>query len=220
MAIAFDNTTLSARSSAGASSFTFSHTTSGSDRFLIVSVTTFNFSSGTPSPTVTYNGTSMTPIAQNVVAFNVNNWRHHSYYLVNPDTGANNVVVTATSGTGLFECNANSYTGVDQTSPILDSGTASSLSGGTMQVSLTTADDGWWFISGANVDANWTAGANTSQIRQNRSIIGSADSNGDITAQTGNAQMSHGGSRGYGGAAVAFKESVGGGVARRIFNIS
>ena len=204
MAIAFDAFTAGTTGS-GQSSITFSKTCTGADRFLIVSVTTFNFSSGTPSPTATYNGVTMTIVAQNVVAFNVNNWRVHQFYLKAPASGANNVVVTATTGTGWFRAVASSYTGVDQTSPLLTSRTANATSGNTMQVSLTTSEDAWWAISGANVDGNWTAGGNTGTIRHPDGSYGFADSNSVISATTGNAQMSHLGSRGYGGIAIAFK---------------
>ena len=206
MAIAFDSNTLGTATPAGSSSTTYSHTCSGTDRFLIVTCTTFNFSTITPTPTATYADVSMTVIAQNTAVFGTGNWSVHHFYLVNPTSGANNVVVTVGSGTGQLQGAAVSYTGVDQINPVLTSNTASSPgSGNTMQISLTTALPAWWFISGSNPDGPWTAGGNTSTIRDSFGNNGSADSNADVSAQTGNAQLSHAGSRGYGGAAIAFK---------------
>lgn len=204
MSIAFDAKTLGAATSPSSSSTTFSHTVSGADRFLAVAGVTYNFSTSTPNPTATYNGVSMTVVAQNVFVFSANNWRAHQFYLPNPSTGVNNVVITAASGTGILRGLAASYTGVDQSSPVIASNTAGTGSGNTMQISLTTAQTAWWFISGSNVDASWVAGANTSTIREATGTIGAADSGGDIAATTGNAQMSHGGTRGYGGVAMAF----------------
>lgn len=220
-AIAFDATTASILTGSGATSITFAHTVTGTDTFLIVSATTLNWTAGAPSSvSATYNGVSMTVVAQNVQVFNTNNWRTHQLYLAGASTGSNNVVVSTGSGSGRIKGVAYSYTGVDQTSPILASNTASApTSGNTMSISLTTAEAGWWFISGTNVDANWTAGANTGTIRDASSISGGADSNGDISAQTGNAQMSHTGTRGYGGVAVAFK-AVAAAAERRIINMT
>lgn len=218
MAIAFNAKTLATQTGAGSTSTTFSHTCTGSDRFLIVSCRTSNWTAGNPTNiTATYNGVSMTAISINVqVYLTSNNWRWHSFYIVNPASGANNVVITTTGGSGILRGLAASYTGVDQASPVLTSNTgAGGDTGNTMTISLTTAQSAWWFISGANVDANWTAGANTATIREVDGGCGCADSNGNISAQTGNAQLSHTGSRGYGGIAIAFKESSGGSAANQ-----
>lgn len=204
MAIAFDAATLGTATSSGGSSTTVTHPCTGADRFLAGQLVTYNFSTGTPSPTATYNGIPLTANAVNVVAYNINNWRSHQLYLKNPSSGSNSLIFIVSSGTGILRGLAVSYTGVDQTSPVITSGTAASTSGNTMQVSLTTAQDAWWFIGGSNVDGGWTAGANTATIRESTGNIGAADSGADIAATTGNAQMSHGGTRGYGGIAMAF----------------
>jgi len=212
MAIAFDSRTLSALSSVGSTSVTFSHTCTGSERFLIVTCTTLNWTAGAPANiTATYGGVAMTLVAKNIQVYNINNWRTHQFYLVNPPSGANNAVVTTTSGSGRMGGGAFAYTGVDQVSPVIASNTISSpVTGNTMAISLTTAEDAWWFISGSNVDGIWSGGANTPTVRDSSAgVPGGADSNGIISAQTGNAQMSHAGSRGYGGIAIAFKPAGG-----------
>jgi len=212
MAIAFDAKTKATPTGAGSSSITFSHTVTGTNPFLILGGQTYNFSTGTPTPTATYNGTTMTVVAQDIKDYSLNNYRSHQFYLKAPSTGANNVVMTATTGTGVLTGVAVSYTGVDQTSPFLTSGTFvnNTDTGASLTVSLTTSSTGWWFISGANVDANWSSGGgNTTNIVDVTATNGCADSNGDITAQTGNATMNFsGGTRGAGGIAMAFKAAA------------
>ncbi len=210
MAIAYDNKTMQGWSSAGSTSYTASHVVgSGTERFLVVSVTTANWTAGKPTNvTVTYAGVSMTEINKNIQVYNTNNWRTHCFWMVNPTSGTNNVIVTTTGGSGVIRFVAVSYTGVDQTSPILTSNTASSpVTGNVMSISLTTSLSAWWAIAGGHVDNGWTGGANTTTVRESTAASGYADSNGDISAQTGNAQMSHSFNRGYGGIAFAFKPS-------------
>ena len=164
MAIARD--AISQGASNGQSTLTFSHTCSGSDRILFVSLGqgASNSASG-----VTYNSTAMTRVnTQNVSGttfMNMSIW-----YLVAPSTGANNIVVT-NGGTGFNWALASSYTGVDQSSPINPSGgntgvaTASSLA-----VSITTGADNEWIygiaMSGSS-DSAFTAGTNTSLLAMN-----------------------------------------------------
>jgi len=214
MAIAFDNASMSTSDTVAATSKTHAHSCSGSDRFLVVSVVSLNGNSPTPTPTATYNGVSMTAVAVNIIAYTgTNNWRHHVFYLANPASGSNNVVVTATTGVAQWRVVAASYTGVDQTSPVITSNTAGNIaSGKVMSISLTTSEDAWWYISGSNVDAEWNSISNNGSSLRNatgssgRLRVG--DSNGLISAQTGTITMSYTfgtSGRGYGGAAFAFK---------------
>lgn len=107
MAIVFD----AATSNAG--SLTFAHAVgSGNNRILIVAVGLHN--SGSIS-SVTYNGVSMTLAkSQN------GTWRlSQIYYLVNPASGSNNVVITGLCSYGIAAV-AVSFTGVHQTTPIVN----------------------------------------------------------------------------------------------------
>lgn len=212
MAIAYDNSTSSSLTATGNTSVTYAHTVSGSDRFLLISGSTLNWTADNPSSvSATYNGVSATVLHQNIQSYNTNNWRTHLLRLIAPDTGSNNVVFSTSGGSGRVGSSAFSYTGVDQTSPILTSNTVSAPtdgSGATATISLTTTGAGWWFISGTNVDADWTAGGgNTGTLRKASSTTGGgADSNGSVSAQTGNASITRStGTRGYGAIAVAFK---------------
>ena len=207
MAIAFDAATEDKTTTANV--LTYSHTCTGSDRFLYVAFTTLSNNHTVTS--VTYGGAAMTTIATEVLVFSPT-WRHHGYYLANPASGTNNVVITCASISFSIRSSCVSYTGVDQTSPILDDNIASSASGNTMSIPLTTAEAGWAVISGANVDTAFTAGTNTDTLRASYAgLCDIADSDGDIAASTFNAQMTHGGTRGYGGIAFGLKASAGGG---------
>ncbi|MEZ4722546.1 MAG: hypothetical protein R2813_11795 [Flavobacteriales bacterium] len=116
-AIAFDASTTHAATEITTTSF--SHTCSGSNRILIVGIT----SKGGSVSSVSYNGTAMTLLSSGVqgevsVAM---------YYLVAPATGAHNVSITMNS-TRTIAVGANSYTGVDQVNPFYSFGSASGTS--------------------------------------------------------------------------------------------
>lgn len=110
MAIAFDASAQIENQSAGTTA-TLSHTTSGANRLLLVAVHQSTVASDGVS-SVTYNGVSMTKIGSTVtiessVAY-LSLW-----YLLAPATGANNIVVTKTSGYNTSIASV-SYTGVKQ----------------------------------------------------------------------------------------------------------
>ena len=205
MAIAFDAASEDKVASGGTTTLTYSHTCTGTDRFLYVAVTLINHSA---TPSVTYGGVSMTAVYTRVAAFSTT-WTHSGFYLANPASGANNVVVTGggTSGTNSIRSGCVSYTGVDQSSPILANNNASAATGKDMTISLTTTSAGWAIISGANVDAVFVAGTNTDTLRASYGgLCDIDDSDNDITAGTFNTQMTYtiaGDGRGYGGIAIA-----------------
>ena len=101
--IAFD---AQAKSSTTGTSLTYSHTTSGSNRMLIVASSS---NGGDHITGVTYNAVAMTQVAKLAVGANY----LYLHYLIAPATGANNVVVSSGSSVVLVSCAA-SYTGVLQ----------------------------------------------------------------------------------------------------------
>lgn len=177
MAIAFDS---AASSGVYSTSTTYSHTTSGSDRLLILGVTigTGVSISGTP----TYAGVSMTQIGTMQSGAGTVFDKTYFYYLIAPATGANDVVVNASSTAYIYPCTA-SYTGVDQTNPINVSG-QNTTSGTTITQSVTTTADNAWLVGycvactsntlveGANTTLRVSNGPNWSEI---------GDSNGPKT---------------------------------------
>lgn len=170
MAIAFDASTLLGYSGSG--SKTTSHTCSGTNRLLVVEAFT-----GSASSTCAYAGTSMTAVG--TPETNGDGYYHHMWYLVNPASGANDVVLS-TGGSYLNGAIA-SYTGVKQTDQPDSTGSAN---GGVQVLTITmsvTGDNCWLIGSGSYRDASIVAGANT-YIRYNGGWHCIADSNGTVAS--------------------------------------
>jgi hypothetical protein len=162
MAIAYDNSTTANAFRTNASSLTFSHTTSGSNRLLVVGVHTVDANSRTITG-VTYNGVAMTSLYE-YSAFSQR--RTGMFYLINPASGANNVVITlsgATASPGTIEGAAISFTGVFQTAAGFPDSNSKTDSTGTSISATTTANaDQNWIVGVFSGDANAiTAGVNT-----------------------------------------------------------
>lgn len=185
MAIAFDAVAGAKDSSGAVTSLTFSHTCTGSNRLLIVSGSVTSLTARTITG-VTYAGTSMTFVitatASQVVSF--------MYILVNPTTGANNVVVTISGVTdGLnkqFNAISSSYTGCAQSGQPDSHGT-NVLNGSTVTnfpVSTTVVASNCWLVGTASEDAGdiaaGAAGTGTTYrgVAEFNQII--ADSNGTV----------------------------------------
>lgn len=130
MAIVFDAPSSAQNSSA--SSLTFSHTCTGSDRLLFVGASA-GHASGTS--TVTYNAVSMTAESWDINTGGDQN--NSGHYLVAPATTANNIVISF-GGTAASIGGGISFTGVDQSTPV---GTANTAIGadGTATVDITSA---------------------------------------------------------------------------------
>lgn len=138
---------------------TFSHTIgSGSDRLLFVSFITNNTSDKITG--VTYNGTAMTRTMARQAGGNF--WMY-VYHLVAPDTGTNNVVVSASSGSLIWACSS-SYTGVNQTSPI-DNTAGLSYTTGTWTGTVETSADNCWLYTQVRAGSPIAASGTTVERR-------------------------------------------------------
>ena len=145
MAIAFDAATDGGITNPG-TSHTFSHTTgAGSDRILFV----FSFAHTTDVVTgATYAGSAMTLIDKRLITGD--RWVY-LWYIVAPSTGANNVVISASSSVVIAGCSA-SYTGASQT------GQPDSFTNGenpgqtTFSLATTTVADNCWAVMGFRSD--------------------------------------------------------------------
>ena len=111
--IDFDVATENDSGSAAVSSLTWSHTVTSaeSNRILMVDVAVRNATARTVSG-ITYAGTNLSRVGTAGTTSKVEMWM-----LVNPATGAHNVVVTL-SGTARTVAGAASFTGVNQTTPL------------------------------------------------------------------------------------------------------
>lgn len=178
MAIAYDSQSHSVVNPG--SSLTFSHTCTGSNLLLVVSVIQ---NSGSDTVTgVTYNSVSMTrvDIADTTGA------PFYLYYLNAPATGTHNVVVSSSTGANLLAATSVSYTGCDQTSSVINAhGVQTTPRPATSgAVSLTSSVDNCWMVAGysANINSTYVAGANTTlRTATGQEYIGICDSNAVIS---------------------------------------
>ena len=142
MAIAYDN---SAKGSSTNLDWTFSHTCTGDNLILVVSVTSF-FNTFT----VTYNGFSMTQIGGFLQDVGQTGKYHSMWYLIAPSTGANNVrIVTSGQAFNIVQAESASYTGCNQSSQPdgYTDGTVGTLTS-SYSISHTTIADNCWVIMG------------------------------------------------------------------------
>ena len=137
MAIAYD-TGVNAGRTSSTTTKSWSHTCTGSDRFLVVSV---RLILGGTTATCTYNSVAMT---RESVEGTTNNWLV-TFTLTAPATGSNTVAVTAT-GSGLIDACSASFTGVSQTGqPTLKTNDTTS-SQDNLTLTETSTTDNSWFI--------------------------------------------------------------------------
>ena len=173
---------VSSFASNGAGPFTWSHTCSGSDRLL--RVTTSHFDSSDTVTGVTYNGVALTAVPSG----STNNGQYYitAYYLIAPDTGTHDIVVTVSGSVFDFGAGAISYTDAHQTTPL---GTAVTATGTSTTPSVTVSsaadelvDDGLVIIHGGTLSVGagqtqrWNAIASSGFIKYAGSTEGGAAS--------------------------------------------
>ena len=179
MAIAFDTATDGGHTTGA--SLTFAHTCTGSNLFLVVGI--FYVAGANDISSVTYNGVAMTQAikgpAESGGRFT------YIYFLANPSSGANNVVITpSASGNDLFGVSA-SYTGAIQSSSVADSTNSNSSGSGNASVAVTTVADNCW-VTGVwrNSGTSSTAGSGTTvrkTIAATSDSVGICDSNTNVS---------------------------------------
>jgi hypothetical protein len=147
MAVAFDAAS-TAKGTTG--SFTFSHTCTGSNLILTVGVA-INAAASATVNAVTYNGVALTKVDSIANSISSDLW-----YLVGPATGAHSIVVALSASGAMTVCNAASYTGVSQSTPLGTKVTASGNSN-TPSVTVTSATGQLVVDSVAQNSANGTA---------------------------------------------------------------
>lgn len=177
MAIALDASASSSTTSA--SSLTYSHTCSGSERILFVAV----FSGGpgpgsVPCTGVTYNSAAMTKIDSNAPQAN---WDLSLWYLIAPSTGANNVVITLSGSTTTLYGDSVSYTGVQQ-SGVPDSSAKTTAVSNSINQSTTTVADNCWVVGCAVTGASTIAASTGVTSRLDRDSASGSFEMGDSNA--------------------------------------
>ncbi len=136
MAIAFGNLTTSNQNPGGSSQTLSVNCSAGTDRALFVVITMAN---STNFNNATYNGIAMTLVNnQNYSGFAQ---RQACFYLANPDTGANNLVINFTgsqwSSTSIM---AQSLTGASQTAPTNYASNGGSVTPHTESITISAND--------------------------------------------------------------------------------
>ncbi|MFQ5510043.1 MAG: hypothetical protein ACE5FN_12030, partial [Leptospirillia bacterium] len=159
MAIAFDAATGIADKEAN--SLTWAHTCAGTDRILLVFAGANDAGGpGTPVSSVTYGGAALSLLW--AVEDAGNGARTEVWYQVNPAAGTTDVVVTWAGNPKFLAAGSQSFTGVDQTTPIdAHGGTAGTAS--PITANLLPVTDGAMVADGAHF---WKAGAVTPEAGQ------------------------------------------------------
>ena len=155
MAIAFDATAHGVANPG--SSLTYAHTCTGSNLLLFVGIegdSTNDIITG-----VTYNSVAMTRVDALPATTSGNRW-FYLYYLVGPATGANNVVVSASSSIFISAVSA-SYTGAQQSGVPDSSNKGGATTGTSLSISTTTVADNCWVVGYMNGAAAASASGGT-----------------------------------------------------------
>ena len=174
MAIAFDAAT---NGGWDESSLTFPHTTSGNDRILFVYAVAYDSPDGDVLTGITYGGVAMTPIDKKGMQATV---MGYLYYLINPATDENDVIVSSSSADYL-QAGAVSYTGAKQSGQP-DASTTALSTDTSVTTTLTTVADNSWTVIGSHQATGVGAGT-TKRVDISPTITEAviADSNGAIT---------------------------------------
>ena len=175
-AIAFDNATSTSTPPQTSVTIPLAVTTTSANRILFVGVSTGSASVSS----VTYNGQSLTLIGSDHETYN--NTYAYLYYLIAPDTGTHNVVVTLPGSNGI-RVTAASYAGASQIG-VPDASTTSNGQGTTYSQSLTTgADNSWAIMMATNGDGRATGVGSGTTLRGEIAGAGGllVDSNGPVS---------------------------------------
>jgi len=154
MAIAFDATGPTTAYTGGATSLTFSHTTgSGSNRILLVGFLSNGTNGGDAFTGVTYNGVAMTRLLRS--QHGTDGYGCYVYGLLAPATGANDVVISASSSQVIYACSS-SYTGVSQVA-LPSNVLGKSMDGSTWTEAITIGTVNSWAVAFCRCNNNPTA---------------------------------------------------------------
>ena len=199
MALAYDTT---GGTEANASSITFSHTCSGSNRILFVGVSDETGTDAEHVTGVTYASVAMTKIDSQRNSGASPNYFEYLYYLINPASGANNVVVSANEVVNLRAISL-SYTGALQSGQPDAFGKATSATT-DLSVSVTVVASNCWIVSvGQGLGTTPTAGTGITS-RNNLNNIRVGDSNGVVATGVNTVHWTNGTSLDMAGISASF----------------
>lgn len=202
--------------SGSATSITWSHTTTGSDRILIV----FHHlasAAGDIGTGCTYNSVAMTLIDKHQNTANGVGYTY-LYYLVAPTTGANSVVCS-TSAAAAQEGASMSYTGASQTGqPDSFANSASGAQVTTFTTTTTVVASNTWLV-GVFADNAFASSAGTGTVRRTAASVGlqsgGFDSGGTVGTGSQSLQATTATATDWVGVIASIAEAGGGGATRR-----
>ncbi len=200
-AIAVDAATTGGQTTT-ANTLSWSHTNSGT--ILIVGLTEENADDITG---VTYNGVALTQYKKGTGGSGYG--RPEIWGLVNPATGAHDVVISRTGTSGRLTGVASSYTGVAQSGQPDATGGNNGASVTTLTTSVTVVTaDSWLVLAGDNSAENPSAGAGTTirQVGSDASYL--ADSNAAVGTGSQSLIVNTVGSSNFGTAMISIAPAV------------
>jgi len=204
MAIAVDATSTGGQTTT-ATTLTWSHTCTGDDLILWVGVSE---EGADDVSTVTYNGVGLTELTQSGTV--VGAGFSQMWYLVGPDTGANNIVITRAGTTGRLTGDAVSYTGASQTGVPDSQAATTASSASTFNISTTVVASNCWIVGYSdNSTGGQSAGTGTVIRRQGSDSSTLIDSDGVVATGSVALQLTSAGSN-WTGAVASFKPVVSG----------
>lgn len=170
MAIAFDAQANSAYSPA--TSVTWSHTISGSNKLIVAGA----YLGTSASASATYNGVAMTQIGTGLAMVGGASGQYlRMFYLINPAAGANNCVIS--SAADIYGMSV-SYTGAKQSGQPDSTNQSASASTTSHTVNTTTVDDNSWLVAVCYGQTATVGAGTTARSAAVAGVIFMADSNG------------------------------------------
>jgi hypothetical protein len=207
MAIAFD-AVVKSNGGGSANTYSFSHTTSGTNRILFVYAESND--DGDRITSVTYNSVGLTKIGSSVgvppasgLSVFVSVW-----YLINPASGSNTVTINrSTTNANVIIGIALSYTGALQSGVPDSSNTGTGTAVTSLSLSTTTvANNSWAFaIMANNGGATWTATTGTERLAGNREVL---DTNGGVSPAGSTTLAASSSSQNVAGMIVSFAPAI------------
>ena len=180
--IAYDN--VSSYYSDSASSISWSHTTTGTNRLLVVTGGNSDYPTKKTPKTISYNSVNLSKARSDYYVADQDS--SFIFYLIAPDEGTYTITITMTGLTSYLSGGGMSYTGAKQTSqPDAVAGTnGSSASPKTVSVAIDTVANNSWVVSNAFVLASTSLTANNTsrwQINEANYRRGGSDTNAGKT---------------------------------------
>lgn len=207
MAIALGNS--STHTDSGAGDTTSFDSGAGSNRILVVGFSNYDSTAADRQVSgVTYGGQALTKVTNSVGDNGTSNGRAELWYLINPPTGSNNLIVTFAGANDVINSDYfyAVFTGVDQSTPINTSGNHTTTGGTQDRITLTTTVADCMLIDVNNGDAGGqTLGSGQTSLMDLSGSTGRGSYKLATTTGAYNMDMNTGSNDNYAHGAIALK---------------